>query len=309
MKQDDTEEKVVVPEEKQEKRHSRRNMKIKKPIPPLPLSKELAEAEEKVVAEARRLETELQEQEAILDEIHKKEYPHAGHRQRVKEQFHVSGVTGMSEHRALEFLLFFAIPRKDVADLARDLVEKFGGFVNVLRADYHELRTVNGVGDNTALYLNMIPAMLAYFAEKEAESIIVVKNVDTAFRLFQPLFLAEKNEMIYIMCLNENDEFLGLRKIAEGSMLASGIHFRRIATEALNLGAVKLYIAHNHVVGSLDPSDQDWSVTENIIRILNPLDIYVMDHLIIGRRQKVSMRRISRMKGIKISWPPMQTSM
>lgn len=297
----------TVKSHKQSKGYSRRKIKIKKVIPPLPLTEELEEAEVKVMAEARKLETELQKQEAILDEKHKKEYPNAGHRQRVKHQFQVSGVMGMSEHRALEFLLFFVIPRKDVAGLASDLVNKFGGFANVLRADFVELCTVKGVGDNTALFLNLIPEMLAYFLQKEAESIVIVNNMETAFSLFHPLFLAEKNEMIYILCLTERNEVLGIRKIAEGSMFSAGFHFRRIATEALNLGAVKLYIAHNHMTGSLDPSAEDWSATEKVIRILNPLDIYVMDHLIIGRRQKVSMRRVSRMKGIKMPWPAMQS--
>lgn len=286
-----------------EKKASKRKRIIKEEIPPLAMSQELTMAEKQVVEEARQLETQLQKEEAEQDEISKQENPLAGHRQRVKEQFRVSGLRGMSEHRTLEFILFYAIPQKDVADIARDLIRKFGGFNKVLQADEDELLSVKGVGQNTALLLKLLPAVLAYYHEKEAEVITVVDNLEKAYRIFLPLFLAQKNEMIYLLCLNGENEFLGLRKVTEGDVLSAGVHYRRIVTEALNLGAVKVYLAHNHVTGTLDPSEADWNATRKILEILNPLDIYVLDHLIIGKNQKISMRQVSKQKHIPMSWP------
>ena len=36
---------------------------------------------------------------------------HTGHRGRVKEEFLVRGIEGWPDHRVLELILFFAIPR------------------------------------------------------------------------------------------------------------------------------------------------------------------------------------------------------
>ena len=50
--------------------------------------------------------------------------PHKGHRARAKEEFIARGLSGMADHRALELLLFYAIPQGDVNLLAPDYVSQ-----------------------------------------------------------------------------------------------------------------------------------------------------------------------------------------
>ena len=47
---------------------------------------------------------------------------HAGHRERLRARFAQSGLTGFAPHEALELLLTFAIPRRDVNPLAHQLL-------------------------------------------------------------------------------------------------------------------------------------------------------------------------------------------
>ena len=61
---------------------------------------------------------------------------HAGHRNRVKEEFRERGLTAFPEHRVLELLLFYAIPQGDVNPLAHALVERFGSLSGVFNAPY-----------------------------------------------------------------------------------------------------------------------------------------------------------------------------
>ena len=57
---------------------------------------------------------------------------HAGHRTRMKETFLENGMKSFSEVEKLEFLLFFAIPQKDVNPLSHALLDEFGSLENVL---------------------------------------------------------------------------------------------------------------------------------------------------------------------------------
>ena len=57
---------------------------------------------------------------------------HEGHRQRLKRRFLQSGLDGFDEAHVLELLLFYAIPRRDTAPLAKALLEEFGSLANVL---------------------------------------------------------------------------------------------------------------------------------------------------------------------------------
>ena len=52
----------------------------------------------------------------IMD--NKEKNPHAGHRERLRGRFLASGLEGFSDHEVLELLLCYAIPRRDVNDMA-----------------------------------------------------------------------------------------------------------------------------------------------------------------------------------------------
>ena len=49
-----------------------------------------------------------------------------GHRQRVRARFFAEGVDRWEDYRIVELLLFSAIPRRDVKDIAHRLVARFG---------------------------------------------------------------------------------------------------------------------------------------------------------------------------------------
>lgn len=50
-----------------------------------------------------------------------------GHRKRLKERFRLHGLSSLHDYEALELLLFYAVPRKDVKPLAKGLILAFGG--------------------------------------------------------------------------------------------------------------------------------------------------------------------------------------
>ena len=52
---------------------------------------------------------------------------HDGHRQRLKDRFRSEGLDNFEERHVLELLLGYAIPRKDTAPLAEELLESGAG--------------------------------------------------------------------------------------------------------------------------------------------------------------------------------------
>jgi hypothetical protein len=76
--------------------------------------------------------------------------PTAGHRQRLRQRFLASGPEAFSQLELLELLLTFAIPRRDVAPLARQLLEHFGSLTAVLQAPYDRLMALPGIGEQAA---------------------------------------------------------------------------------------------------------------------------------------------------------------
>jgi len=79
-----------------------------------------------------------------------------GHRRRLRQRFLASQPADLSQIELLELLLTFAIPRRDVAPLAHELLERFGGLAHVLGASYSDLLTVPGIGDHAATLIKLV---------------------------------------------------------------------------------------------------------------------------------------------------------
>jgi hypothetical protein len=58
-----------------------------------------------------------------------------GHRRRLRERVIEAGADALPDYELLEALLFAHDPRRDTKPLAKALIEKFGGFPEVLEAD------------------------------------------------------------------------------------------------------------------------------------------------------------------------------
>lgn len=57
-----------------------------------------------------------------------------GHRQRLRERFSDGYGIGMQDYEILELLLTYAIPRRDVKPIAKNLISRFGSLNGVLDA-------------------------------------------------------------------------------------------------------------------------------------------------------------------------------
>ena len=219
---------------------------------------------------------------------------HAGHRQRVKAEFLARGLEGWPDHRALELLLFYAIPQGDVNGLAHDLIDRFGSLAGVLDASADELRKVPGVGEHTALLLRLIPALGCRYREERSGLGEIIHTPEEAAALLEPYFFGARNELVYILCLDSKGKALGVRKVAEGSIYASDINIRRIVEEAMGLRAAGVYLAHNHISNLAFPSAEDWQATDTVRAALGPVGLNLIDHLIFVDGDVVSLSQSER---------------
>ena len=122
---------------------------------------------------------------------------HSGHRERMKQRFRETGFDGFSDVNALELLLFYAIPRQDTNPIAHALLDRFGSFHGVIDAHYEDLLKVNGVGENTALFLKMIPAVCKRYTQgkqkKQKSYLSILTNTDIYWRIKPLCRIRRKN--------------------------------------------------------------------------------------------------------------------
>ena len=71
---------------------------------------------------------------------------HDGHRARMKARFVRCGLDNFDDHSVLELLLFYAVPRRDVNELAHALLDHFGTLDAVFEARGAEIDRVGKYG-------------------------------------------------------------------------------------------------------------------------------------------------------------------
>jgi DNA repair protein RadC len=217
---------------------------------------------------------------------------HAGHRARLKGRFIESGPQALADYELLELLLFMAIPRRDVKPIAKDLIKRFGGIENVFAATPTELMETPSVSHNAAIALKSVEA-----AAKRMMQVSVIKQpvLSTWSRLIDyctAQMAREKVEQFRVLYLNRKNVLIADEVHQRGTVDQSAVFPREIVARALGVGATAIILVHNHPSGDPAPSDTDITLTHDVIRAMEPLDIVVHDHLIIARTGHTSFKKL-----------------
>lgn len=223
---------------------------------------------------------------------------HDNHRERMRKRFQENGFDSFSEHEVLEYLLFHAIPRKDVNPIAHELIDHFGGLDRVLETDEKELMKVNGIGPSAARLISVILATDRYYRMMKTRPPKTVKNLEEIGNHMEALLYGAKVEMVYAMYLDDRNHILKVEKCFEGTINASTIFVNMITSRMITLGATQIVISHNHPGGLALPSREDMVLTTHLQSKLNTLGLKLLDHVIVAPDGYVSLRMSERFKDI-----------
>lgn len=210
---------------------------------------------------------------------------HEGHRERLRAEYLEHDGNGLPDHRFLELLLTYAIPRKDTNELAHRLLMRFGSLEAVLYAETAQLLAVEGVGESTAVFLHV---------QGEATRRLMCRRLeDTRGRtqLSKPLLAAKfaiarlgnrAYENAMLVCLNAKRYVEHIEPLQKGVVAEAQIYPRQVAEIALLRRAHSVMLLHNHPSGNPAPSPEDRAVTDSVRAALAAVDVPLIDHIIVG---------------------------
>lgn len=205
---------------------------------------------------------------------------HEGHRKRMMERFLREGTDGFAEHEIMEIYLFNVLPRTDTNKLAHRLIDHFGSFAAVCDAPMASLMQVEGVGERTAAYLKMLPNVVRTYCISQVKNLRVVNSTEKAGALLMPYFIGRTNEELLMLSLDSAGKVLGITTISKGSLDHASIDIRKMLETVMMYRATKVILAHNHPRSVALPSQEDIACTRRIARVLELINVSVLDHLI-----------------------------
>ena len=97
-------------------------------------------------------------------------------------------------------------------------------------------------------------------------------------------------EQFIIACLNTKNEPTNITVVSVGSLNKAIVHPREVFKTAILSNAASIMAFHNHPSGETTPSQQDIQLTNRLYEAGELIGIKVLDHLIIGDDQFVSLK-------------------
>ena len=217
---------------------------------------------------------------------------HEGHRKRMKERFIKSGLDDFAPHNILELLLFYSIPRGDTNPVAHRLIDTFGSLSGVFDATPEELAKVDGVGENSAILISMIPQIARKYLEDKADTANIVGGCSDIGAFLLPKFVGRTNEALMMVSIDNKNKIISCSVVAEGTVDSAKVSRRKIMEEAMKVKATRVILAHNHPCGVAVPSSEDVVMTKEIGRLFAQVGIELVDHIIVANDDYVSMAAI-----------------
>ena len=216
-----------------------------------------------------------------------------GHRKRLRGRFLQSGFAGFAEHERIELLLTLPIPRSDVKQQAKALLEQFGGLRGVLDAPLAELQSVEGIGEVAAISLKVIREAATLYLLETSEEALVLNEPEKLSDFWRMRIGHLKHEVFAVAYLDSAYRLLrdGVDILQEGTIDRAAVYPRRVVEAALRRQAAALVLAHNHPNGNVAPSEQDKTVTRAITMAAETISLRVVDHLIVSAADTYSFRK------------------
>ena len=212
-----------------------------------------------------------------------------GHRERLRQRLVSAGAENLPDYELLEVILFASNPRADVKPLAKELLEHFGGFAELLSAEPDALA---GAGLGLAGIAALKAAREAALRLMRAELLDrpLVNSWDKLINYCAAQIAHGKVEEFHILFLDRKNALIKHEQQQRGTVDHTPVYTREVVKRALELQASALILVHNHPSGDPTPSKADIAVTKDIAKAAQPLGVTVHDHLIIGRGRHVSLR-------------------
>ncbi len=226
----------------------------------------------------------------MTQENNEKQPHYVGHRKRLKEKFLKTDPSAFSDYELLELLLFQSTPRKDVKPLAKQMLQEFGGFNQLVNAERAKILAINDANESAFLQLRILKELMNRIFYDQVKNTNVIGSWSALLDYLKFNMGCLKLEQFRILFLNKQNILIADEIMAEGTIDQTPVYPREIVKKALFHEAGAIILVHNHPSGNSEPSNTDIDLTAHIVNACNTINVSVHDHVIIGNGNYYSFK-------------------
>ena len=217
----------------------------------------------------------------------------SGHRARLRKKFLDGQLT---EYEILELLLTYAIPRRDVRTLSRQLYKKYGSIHSLLSAPLESLMENDGIKENTATFFKVIHKLMELEYKTALDASPIFHNYEKLENYCKVLLSGKPIEEFHVLYLDSQYKLIKDELHSSGTIDWAAVYVREIVKNALDMNAHSIVMLHNHPSAYTSFSSQDIAITQELETALEKLGITLYDHLLISGDVIYSARNMHLLK-------------
>ncbi|MBR4392005.1 MAG: DNA repair protein RadC [Bacteroidales bacterium] len=202
---------------------------------------------------------------------------------RPREKLITKGKTALSNAELIAILIGSGQGGRSAVALAREVLSNCeDSLVKLSKLSLEELMQHKGIGEAKAVSIIAALELGKRRRLSTPEECLAITNSKDAYECFLPLIENPSTENFLVAYLNQRNHVIKTERISTGGLTATLADPKVIFKNALLKGATAMVICHNHPSGVIKPSKDDKQLTKKLIFAGKIMDIFVMDHLIIG---------------------------
>lgn len=208
--------------------------------------------------------------------------------ERPRERLMRDGAESLSDAELLAIFLRTGTRNYNVVDLARHLLNQFGGLRQLLEADHKTFTEQPGMGTAKYCQLQASLELSRRYLQQNLQLNQSFSSPDEVKQFLSSLLSHHKREQFLVLFLNNQHQLIAQETLFQGTINSAEVHPRVVVEQALRYHSAAVILAHNHPSGCLEPSPSDRQITDRIQQALQLVDIRTLDHIIIAHNKSYS---------------------
>jgi len=205
------------------------------------------------------------------------------------------GMESLSNAELLALILNTGTREQSAIALAEELISFAGGLGNLSDFSGEELIKVKGIGKGKAARLLAALELGKRVSSVSAGKNINVNRTEEVARIFMEDLRYMKKEFFKVLLLNSKGDVMAVETVSIGELSNTIVHPREAFRMAVKKSAAAVIFVHNHPSGDPTPSRDDILTTRRLIECGQLLGIKVLDHIVIGNGNFVSINEVCEM--------------
>ncbi|MBQ3545929.1 MAG: DNA repair protein RadC [Lachnospiraceae bacterium] len=205
------------------------------------------------------------------------------------------GPEALTDSELLAIIIRTGTYDKTSVELAEEVLNQSNGqgVIGLINLSVKELMNIKGIGIAKAVQIKSISELSRRIAKSHFS--ISNKKEFVSPEIIAGYYMEDmrhlSTEHLMVIMLNTKYRFIGDYQLSKGTVNSSLASPREIFIKALKSEAVYIVLIHNHPSGDPTPSREDLIITKRIKDAGNIIGISLIDHIIIGDNNYISLKQ------------------